>query len=243
VPFKFENMNSGNISLVLSFGVFISGISLLESCQSNNKLNAYQGKAFSDSLFTTGAQSIPGKIQCEYYDFGGEGIAFHDSDSLNSGSGRLNPADGSYLHEFRKNEAVDISYTKFRDPAIDNTPYNFVETQKDQLYVGWTKAGEWVKYTVDVKETGTYQLGIMFTSNQDGKISVAVNDIDATGPLLIPSTFVEADSVAWRQWHHWNYIDKIAIIDLKKGQQTITLHTVDIGNMNYDYINFEPVKQ
>ena len=50
------------------------------------------------------------------------------------------------------------------------------------------------------------------------------------------------DSVAWRQWHHRNYIDQIARIDLKKGMQTITLHTVEIGQMNYDYINFKWVK-
>jgi hypothetical protein len=235
-------MNVKNSFLVYCFGLIFLGFFLFESCQSKNKLNGYQGVPFNDSQYNKGAQTIPGKLQCEYYDFGGEGIAYHDSDSINSGSGRLNPADGTYLHEFRKNEAVDISYTKFRDPAIDNTSYNFVETEKDQLYVGWTKAGEWVKYTVVVKETGTYQLGIMFTSNQEGKISIAVNDIDATGPLLIPSTFVAADTVAWRQWHHWNYLDKIASIDLKKGLQIITLHTVDIGNMNYDYINFELVK-
>ncbi|MEI6424613.1 MAG: hypothetical protein WCP55_20515, partial [Lentisphaerota bacterium] len=42
---------------------------------------------------------LPGKLQCEYYDLGGEGVAFHETDSINSGSGKLNPADGSYLHE------------------------------------------------------------------------------------------------------------------------------------------------
>jgi len=34
-------------------------------------------------------QTIPGKLQCEYYDFGGEGIAYHDSDTINSGSGKI----------------------------------------------------------------------------------------------------------------------------------------------------------
>jgi len=48
--------------------------------------------------------------------------------------------------------------------------------------------------------------------------------------------------VPWRQWHHWNYLDQIALIDLKKGLQTLTLHTVEIGQMNYDYINFKFVK-
>ena len=56
--------------------------------------------------------------------------------------------------------------------------------------------------------------------------------------MLIPSTFVEADSVAWRQWHHWNHLDKIAELKLEEGLQTITIHTVEIGQMNYDFIDF-----
>jgi hypothetical protein len=211
---------------------------VLSSCHSNYP-GGYKGRPYSDINYHGGAQTIPGKLQCEYYDFGGEGIAYHDSDTINSGSGRLNPADGSYLHGFRINEAVDISFTKFRDPAIDNNQYNFVEPEQDQLYVGWTLPGEWTKYTVNVTKSGTYQLGIMYTSNQNGKISFSVNDKDATGPVSIKSTYVEADSIPWRQWHHWNYLDNIARIDLKKGLQTITLHTVEIGQMNYDFVNFK----
>jgi hypothetical protein len=211
---------------------------LIEGCQTNTGRSNYKGSPYSDSNYKSGAQVIPGKLQCEYYDFGGEGVAFHDSDTINSGSGRLNPPDGSYLNEFRISEAVDISYTKFRDPAIDNSLYNFVEPEKDQFYIGWTNPGEWTKYTVNVEKTGTYELGIMYTSNQNGKISVSVNDADKTGPLSITSTFVAADSIGWRQWHHWNYLDKIARIELKKGIQTITIHTVETGQMNYDYIDF-----
>jgi hypothetical protein len=217
---------------------FLFCIDILLSCHPNS-IGDYKGKTYSDVRYHSGPQTIPGKLQCEFYDFGGEGVAFHDNDTINSGSGRLNPADGSYLNEFRINEAVDISFTKFRDPAIDNNPYNFVEPEKDQLYVGWTAPGEWTKYTVNVTKTGTYTIGIMYTSNQNGKISFSVNDKDVTGPLSIPSTFVKADSVPWRQWHHWNYIDQITRIDLKKGLQIITFHTVEIGQMNYDYLNFK----
>jgi hypothetical protein len=236
-------MKTIKIFIALSLGITILGLGIIESCQTNNKMNNYQGKPFSDSRYNAGNQTIPGRLQCEYYDLGGEGIAYHDSDTINSGSGKLNPADGTYLHEFRMNEAVDISYTKFQDPPIDNTEYNFVKTEKDQLYVGWTKPGEWTKYTVNVKEEGTYQLGLMYTSNKNGKISISVNDKDATGPITITSTYVKADTVAWRQWHHWNYLNNMAKIKLKSGLQTITLHTVEFGDMNYDYINFELVKQ
>src|ERR1700761_989304 len=86
----------------------------------------YKGKPFQDSQFSTAPQRIPGRIFCAAYDVGGEGVAYHDSDAVNHGSGELNPADGSYLHEFRMHEGVDISYTKFpTEPgkdAIDNSP-------------------------------------------------------------------------------------------------------------------------
>lgn len=235
-------MKGGICVFSISLGMMILGFGMVGACQSTPKVISYQGIPYSDSQYKGGAQIIPGKIQCEYYDLGGEGIAFHDSDSINSGSGHLNVADGSYLHEFRMNEAVDISFTKFQDPAIDNNPYNVVEPEKDQLYVGWTKPGEWIKYTVNVLKTGRYQIGIMFTSNKNGKISISVNDKDATGPILIPSTAVAAETVPWRQWHHWNYIDSVAQIEFKKGIQILTIHTVDLGDMNYDYLNFKLIK-
>ena len=226
-------------SKIFCFVVFAMCIPLTEAC---NSVGNYIGTPYEDSEYKNGAQIIPGKLQCEYYDFGGEGVAFHDSDSINSGSGRLNKADGSYLHEFRINEAVDISYTKFQDPPIDNTEFNFVDPDKDQHYVGWTNPGEWTKYTIKVEKSGSYQLGLMFTSNQKGRISFSVNDRDVSGPISIPSTFVVEDTVAWRQWHHWNYIDNLAEVQLEEGIQTFTIHTVEIGEMNYDYISFKPVR-
>jgi hypothetical protein len=222
--------------------MLVVGFGWSSNAQKNKGSKEYSGKPFGDKNKKNEAQIIPGKLQCEYYDFGGEGISFHDTDTINSGSGALNPADGTYLNEFRMHEPVDISYTKFRDPAIDNNPYNVVEPIKDQLYIGWTKPGEWIKYTVNVTESGTYQLGIMFTSNKNGKISIAVNDKDATGLITIPSTANEKEPVPWRNWHHWNYLDNIAQIQLKKGIQTITLHTEELGDMNYDYINFKKIK-
>ena len=55
----------------------------------------YQGKPFHDSVYKGGPQLIPGKVYCAYYDSGGEGIAYHDTDAKNNGSGGLNPADSN----------------------------------------------------------------------------------------------------------------------------------------------------
>jgi len=201
------------------------------ACQSNSTGELYAGKAFHK------VQEIPGKIQCEYYDLGGEGIAFHDSDAVNSGSGNLNKGNDT-LSTFRADEAVDISYTKFHD-QIDNSPYNVVNPEENQLYVGWTEPGEWTKYSVEVKSTGFYKIGIMYTANADGEIGLSVDDAEEISLIKIPSTFHPKDSIKWRQWHHWNYLDKATEINLKKGRHTLTLHTVLKGHMNYDFLQFD----
>ena len=212
---------------------------VMTGCRDNSP--HYSGQPFKDTV-NKGPQEIPGRLQLEFFDIGGEGVAFHDNDTVNSGSGALNPADGSYLNEFRIHEPVDISYTKFREPLIDNSPFNLVDPEPDQLYVGWTAPGEWLKYTIDVKTSGLYKLGLMYTANQNGKISLTINDADVIGPIDVPATFVAGDTISWRQWHHWNYLDKIPLLQLEKGLQVLTLHTVAVGQMNYEHLDFELVR-
>ncbi|HEV8082522.1 MAG TPA: carbohydrate-binding protein [Chitinophagaceae bacterium] len=181
-------------------------------------------------------QNIPGKIECEFYDKGGEAVAYHDADSINNGSGKLNPANGNYLNEFRMKEGVDISYTKTNN--VDNNPFNKREPSMKQLYVGWTQPGEWIRYTVKVKEAGNYRVALMYTANGDGSISIDIDNMQAAGPSKISSTHNDADTVAWRQWHHWNKVDSLTTIQLKKGLHLLTLHVVENGNMNFDYLEF-----
>ena len=58
---------------ILSFGLY--------TC--SQKHIAYDaGQAWQNKV-----QEIPGKIECELYNQGGEGIAYHDTDSSNNGSG------------------------------------------------------------------------------------------------------------------------------------------------------------
>jgi len=182
-------------------------------------------------------QQIPGRVECEYYNEGGEGIAYHDSDSINNGSGKLNPANGSFLNEFRMHEGVDISYTKSGN--IDNNPYNKVPRDLNKLYVGWTTPGEWINYTVKVNTSDTYNVGLMYTANGDGTISLAMDGKEITGNLKVTSTHDDRDTVKWRQWHHWNKSDSLTSIKLNKGIHILTLHVVANGNMNFDYLEFK----
>jgi len=168
------------------------------------------------------------------YDKGGEGIAYHDADSVNNGSGKLNPPNGNFLNEFRMHEGVDISYTK--SGAIDNNPYNKIMPELNQLYLGWTQPGEWINYTLKVNETGLYRIAVVYTSNAGGVIALDIDGTPTGGPLKISSTYDARDTVAWRQWHHWNKIDSLAEVKMKKGIHLLTLHIIEQGNMNFDYL-------
>jgi hypothetical protein len=205
-----------------------------------NFLDTYKGSPYQDGLHPKGGQPIPGRVECAYYDRGGEGVAYHDSDSKNNGSGGLNPADGTYLNQFRMEEGVDTSYTKFRD-TIDNSPYDRVLPLENQLYVGWTEPGEWFNLSVEVAQAGLYTTDLLYTSNRGGSISIDVNGKPAGGPLTIASTFDASDPIAWRQWHHWNMTPGIVQLQLPAGRSVLTVHILTGGNMNLAYFNFRKV--
>jgi hypothetical protein len=210
---------------------------------SQSLLSQYKGLPYHDSRYTGGSQKIPGKVLCAYYDLGGEGVAYHDTDPKNHGSGELNPADGSYLNEFRIHEGVDTSYTKFNrkpDPVDDN-PFDKIVPPADLLYVGWTEPGEWFNVSVEVAKSGTYAADFLYTSNRGGTISVDVNGTDATGPLQITTTNDAADPLTWRQWHHWNLASQLFTVRLRKGRNVLSVHIVTNGNMNLAYFDFKPV--
>jgi hypothetical protein len=197
----------------------------------------HRGTPYADSQYHGGAQKIPGRVMCAYYDRGGEGVAYHDSDAKNSGSGGLNPADGTYLNEFRMHEAVDTSYTKYHD-NIDDNPFEKVHPPKDLLYVGWTEPGEWFQITVDTARAGVYTGDLLYTSNRGGTISIDVNGKDVTGAVTIASTFNKADPIAWRQWHHWDLAKALVTLKLPKGKSVLTVQILTEGNMNLAYFDF-----
>jgi hypothetical protein len=224
---------------LLRFGVCLSGLVAVTAFGGSaaSELHVSKGTPYEDSQYHGGAQKIPGRVMCAYYDRGGEGVAYHDSDAKNSGSGGLNPADGTYLNEFRMHEAVDTSYTKYHDD-IDNNPFEKVHPPEGLLYVGWTEPGEWFHITVDAARAGVYTGDLLYTSNRGGTISIDVNGKDVTGPVAIVSTFHKADPIAWRQWHHWDMAKGLVKLTLPKGKSVLTVHILTEGNMNLAYFDF-----
>jgi hypothetical protein len=229
---------SKTFRLILQAGLIIAGSWYASGCASD-RLNTYQGRPYKDSVYPDGPQKIPGRVYCACYDLGGDGVAYHDTDAVNNGSGKLNPADGTYLNEFRMHEGVDTSYTKFHD-AIDNNSYDLVQPPEGQLYVGWTVPGEWFNLTVAVEHAGVYTVDLLYTSNRGGTISLDRNGKPLVSSINIISTRNDKDPVAWRQWHHWNVMTNVAEVKLPKGVSVLTLHIVTEGNMNLAYLDFKP---
>src|SRR5262249_54343305 len=87
------------------------------------------GVSLNQTPFGGGARPIPGTIQAENFDNGGEGVAYHDNDASNNGV------------EYRLNDGVDIQST-----SDTGGSYN----------VGWVEEGEWMEYSVNVATTGLY---------------------------------------------------------------------------------------
>lgn len=106
--------------------------------------------------------NIPGKIQAEFYDLGGEGVAYHDNDAVNWGV------------PFRGSEGVDIEASNDPGGGYD---------------IGWIEDGEWVEYTVLVAQDGNYTIAPVIASVPGGgKIHFEFNGVDLTGEINVPVT-------------------------------------------------------
>lgn len=195
---------------------------------------SYKGKPFADSLHSAGAQQIPGRIELAFYDLGGEGVAYHDTDSTNNGSGVLNrekmherPGIPLYICHFRENEGVDISFTK--DFADFNHP-NLVDPPVNQLYIGWEADGEWTNYTVNIRKAGKYKI-IGAYGYKDNKSSLWLNGVKACD-LILP--------VDTGNWHYWNQAELGRIVFPKEGLNLLTLKYNSGANLAFlDFILIE----
>ena len=195
----------------------------------------YTGKPFGDPAHPVKAQTIPGKIECAYYDTGGEGVAYHDTDAINHGSGELNlktehhrPHATPYFWNFRANEGVDISYTK---DFADFNHTNLVAPATNQLYIGWTDDGEWCNYTVDVKKPGKYRILALY-GNAANTVRFSINHRPAIECKLPLDT---------GSMHKWNKAEIGTITFPEPGMQLLTFY-YGKGN-NFAYFEFVPTEQ
>lgn len=198
----------------------------------------YKGKPFEDEYYKRGAQVIPGRVELAYYDTGGEGVAYHDTEPLNKGSGLLNrkpehqrPGVSDYICHFREQEGVDISYTK---DSLDFGHPNKVDPPVNQLFLAYEADGEWINFTIDVKVPGKYKI-ITIYGNKDNKSSLWLNNEKATDLVLPENT---------GNYHIWTQATIGEITFPRKGLNLLTLKYNNGANLTYfDFVLLEELKK
>ncbi len=125
-------------------------------------INITAGLGCGQLPFHGSPSAIPGKIEAEDFDTGGEGVAYHDTTSGNSGN------------QYRTLENVDIE-----NCTDAGGGYN----------IGWMGTGEWLEYTVNVSGTGTYTIEARVAAMAAGKtFYVEFNGVNKTGNITVPNT-------------------------------------------------------
>ncbi len=149
---------------------------------------------------------IPGIIQAEDYDF--QNIAnttYFDSEPANQG--------GAY-----RNDEVDIEVTKDINGA-----YN----------VGWTAAGEWLEYSISVKENGGYPVYLRVAGNPTpavgGKVHIKLNGKKASSTLTLPIT---------GDWQKWETVS-LGIVNFNT-TDTLLRFFIEVPGFNLNYIEVGP---
>ncbi len=109
----------------------------------------------------------------------------------------------------------------------------------DQVYVGWTQANEWLKYTVRVNETGTYVIGAKCSAGSKGAtltFSFSSTPEVTTGEIEIPTTagFQPGKEV----YHVWETLDHLGDITLPAGTYVMTVKIGKIAGMNLESFSF-----
>ena len=108
--------------------------------------------------------SLPGTLQAENYDNGGDGVTYHDNESTNQGDA-----------SFRTGEGVDV-----------------VKGNGGKA-IGYTNTDEWLEYTVDITKTGYYYYNATVSSGTTGsgfKLSLNTDQglVDITSNISVPQT-------------------------------------------------------
>ncbi|MEM9479991.1 MAG: c-type cytochrome domain-containing protein, partial [Verrucomicrobiota bacterium] len=178
--------------------------------------------------------SLPGRLEAENYDRGGEGIAFYDNEPLNLGNGKGNLLFDDPQSTFRRDEGVDLSYTKGpRDRFEGDRNLAGRLVAPDSLYLGWVMPGEWIRYTVRVKEAGLYRVsGHVSAKNENSAPRIHFSGNDAETQLTIPHT---------ESAHRWTLAKSLGEVELVAGVQALTLHIGDVRGFNIDWLEFKPV--
>lgn len=103
--------------------------------------------------------NLPGTVRAENFDNGGEGVAYHDTTTGNSG--------GAY-------RSTDVDIEASSEGSYD---------------VGWTAAGEWLNYTVSVASAGSYTAKLRVASPSGASMHLGFNNTSSVWEVVsVPNT-------------------------------------------------------
>jgi len=143
VRFKFKS-NAGGTHL----GAFVDDVLI------RKKLEGEEPPPPVQTAYEGTPQTIPGRIEVELFDDGGEGVAYHDSTPGKDGG----------------------STTYRADTGVEMT-----DSPTGNYQIGWTADGEWLEYTVNVTAAGTYDLTVSHTSPAaGGQLMVSLDGTELT---------------------------------------------------------------
>ncbi|NTV30405.1 carbohydrate-binding protein [candidate division WWE3 bacterium] len=148
----FTDITVGNIQLETGYHVLrIIAVSANEGSYDGlmgdiDKFTFVLTKNLSTSPNTQSPAAVPGKIEAENFDRGGEGIAYHDT---KTGNELVIQNKGGI--DYRPGEGVDIG-----------------KNANGATYVGWIENTEWLVYTINVTEDGYYHLSAQAGFNGAG---------------------------------------------------------------------------
>jgi hypothetical protein len=181
---------------------------------------------YRDATFLPGGHlRIPGTVRLAYFDEGGEGISYHDSDGTHTGG-------------FRTQHAVDTKRIPFGTGDGDRPSGNVggtgtastVTVEQGMPYVGWTATGEWLCYTVNILESGRYTVDCFYSSNgPNSRVGFSIDGIDGSGAFALPSTSY------YHQWHECRLTDGL---ELERGRRVLRFNVLAADGANLGYLTF-----
>lgn len=155
-----------------------------------------------------GPFTVPGRVQMEDFRCGGSGEAFLDSTTSGPGSSA-----------YRQDVGLD-------GPDLALNPGG------SGYHLGWINAGEWVEYTVNASNTGSYYIRLRYAAPNNVIPSLRVDISNETFPPQ-PYYFSAPPTGGWDIWAEQN-----VWIPLFAGYNKIRI-TGNTGstNANYDYFD------
>ena len=183
----------------------------IEQCKYNKDvIDAMFRQVNNQEVIPFANNQIPGIVHAVNYDLGRYLSAYSDVDYLQIPQGTA--YNSGYIY---RNDGVDIE--KCTDPFSNG--YN----------VGWTKTGEWLKYTVNITSSGTYNVLVNVSApNAGGKIILSLNGTTIGSILDVPAT---------GGWQNWQYIT-IPNVWLPQGTSSLQVRLF-FGEFNFSYIKFD----